>query len=177
MPLSPNFNASQTVGLPSVINFLDTSTGSDSNITGRRVYFQTSSGSFLVESGTSTDYELWPLTSGTSISYTVLTKDYALLITVEWIDVNGDALYSSQQLIGFTLYNETFDYQLTQVLSGNPLRINDNQFFEQKSKLRDCIDSGNQALTLASDIVAAQQCYKIATDIRLSSQYIFNINS
>ena len=65
MPLSPNFNASQTVGLPSVINFLDTSTGSDLNITGRRVYFQTSSGSFLVESGTSTDYELWPLTSGT----------------------------------------------------------------------------------------------------------------
>lgn len=176
MPLSPNFSTSQTVGAPQSINFIDTSTGSDGAITARRIYMQTSSGSFLVEQGTSTDYEVWPL-ADVSITLDVLSKDYALLITVEWVDNTGDVLYSKQSLTSFTLFNETFDYQLTQVLSGNPVRINDNNFFSQKSQLRECIDSGNQAILLASDIEGAQQCYDRGTGIRLKSQYYFNINS
>lgn len=176
MPLSASFATSQTVGAPQSINFVDTSTGSDSSITVRRVYMQTSNGSFLVENGTATDYELWQY-SDLSTSFNVLTKDYALLITVEWLDSGGNVVYSYQMITGFTLYNETFDYQLTQVLTGNPTRITDNQFFEQKSQLRECIDSGDQAILLAADIVAAQQCYDRGTNIRLNSTYYFNINS
>jgi hypothetical protein len=75
------------------------------------------------------------------------------------------------------LYNETFDYQLTQVLTGNPLVINDNNFFPNKSDLRVNIDGGNQAIFFATDLFSAQQCYDRATNLRLGSQYYFNANS
>lgn len=176
MPFLNSFTTSQTLGAPSAINFLDNSTGSDGAITGRRVYMQTASGSFLVETGNATDYELWAL-ADISITLDVLSKDEALRIVVEWVNVSGAVLYSSTQILGFTLYNTTFDYQTTQALSGNPMLINDNNFFVNKSALREYIDSGDQAISFAADIFAAQQCYDRATEIRNNSQYLFNINS
>jgi hypothetical protein len=176
MPFSPNFSTSQVLGLPNQIVFTDTSTGSDSNIASRRVYMQTAANIYLVEKGTTTNYEVWSLLD-TTVTYDVLSKDYALYVTVEWLDASNIVLYNKQFLLGYTLYNESFDYHLTQVLSGNPLLINDNNFFENKSQLRVSIDSGNQALTFATDIFAGQQCYDRATNLRLNSPYFFNSNA
>jgi hypothetical protein len=175
MSFSPDFIASQTLGNPSNINLTDNSTGSDVNISSRNVYFTNSLNNTLVQNGTTTNYEIWGL-SINPISFDVLEKDYALNITVDWVDSSNAILYSITKLYGFTMYNETFDYQLTQVLSGNPLVINDNDFFKNKSQLRLCIDSGNQALDMAQDIFAAQQCYDRATNLRLNSPYFFNAN-
>jgi hypothetical protein len=175
MPFTPNFSTSQVLGLPNEIVFTDTSTGSDPSIASRRVYMQTAANSYLVEQGTTTNYEVWSLLNPT-ITYDVLSKDYALYVTVEWLNASNTVLYNKQFLLGYTLYNESFDYQLTQVLSGNPLLINDNNFFANKSQLRVSIDSGNQALTFASDIFAGQQCYDRATNLRLNSPYFFNSN-
>jgi len=176
MSLTANFSTSQTLGLPREINFTDTSTGSDVNVISRRIYLQAYDGTFLVESGTTTDYEAWAI-ADTTITLDVLSKDYALTVTVEWMGVSGQVLYSKQYVLGFTLYNETFDYQLTQALAGNPLLINDNNFFQNKSALRTDIDSGNQAVEFASDTYNAQLAYDAATALRLKSQYFFNINS
>jgi len=180
MPFTPGFSTSQTTGIPNSINFTDTSTGLDTNIVSRRVFMQTAANDYLVEQGTTTNYEVWAIVSAPldplSISFDVLKKDMALYITVQWLDVADTVLYSKSYLTGFTLYNESFDYQLTQVLSGNPLVINDNNFFPNKSTLRVSIDSGNQAIFLAADIFAAQQCYDRATNLRLNSPYFFNAN-
>ena len=175
MSLTANFATSQTYGVPDSINFVDTSTGTDYSITGRRIYMKTSANTYLVEKGTFYNYEYWSYVDST-ITLSVLPKDYALEITVEWM--SGDTVVTSKVYnLGFTLYNETFDYQLTQVLSGNPLVINDNNFFPNKSDLRVNIDSGNQAIFFATDLFAAQQCYDRATNLRLNSQYYFNANS
>lgn len=175
MSFSPDFTASQTLGTPSNINLVDNSIGSDINIASRNIYFITCLDNTLVQTNTLTNYEVWNL-SLNSISLDVLSKDYALNIKVDWVDSNNAILYSITKLYGFTMYSEMFDYQLTQVLSGNPLVINDNDFFKNKSQLRLCIDSGNQALSMASDIFAAQQCYDRATNLRLNSPYFFNAN-
>ena len=175
MAYTPDFSTSQTLGSTSKINFVDTSSGVDAAITSRRVYMQTAAGTYLVQKNTATTYEIWALGSST-ITLDILDKDYALLITVQWVDVNAAVLYSKQYTLGFTLFNETFDYSLTQQLSGNPLLVNDSNFFPNKSDLRDFIDAGNQAVTFASDSFSAQQCYDRATNLRLSSQYFFNIN-
>jgi hypothetical protein len=175
MSLTVNFATSQTYGVPDSINFVDTSTGTDNTITSRRVYMKTSANTYLVQKGTTTNYEVWGINNST-ITLDVLTKDYALEITVQWL-AGSTVVYSKVYSLGFTLYNETFDYQLTQVLSGNPLVINDNNFFPNKSDLRVNIDSGNQAIFFATDIFAAQQCYDRATNLRLNSQYYFNANS
>lgn len=175
MPFAASFSVSQTLGDPSEITFSDTSTGTDGNITERRIYLRLSDGLFLVESGTATDYETWDILD-ISDTLDVLDEDEAIEVTIQWLDVSGTVLYVSTANYGFTLFNSTFDYQLTQRLSGNPLLINDNNFFELKSELRVAIDSGNDAIAVG-DLFGAQQCYIIATNLRLNSQYYFNANS
>ncbi len=84
------------------------------------------------------------------------------------------ALYVSTQIVGFTSFNEDFDYNLSTMLAANPLLINDNSFKDNKANLRLFIDSGDKAITNASDIVSAQLCYDQGTALRLSSPYYFN---
>lgn len=150
----------------------DTSTGVDAAVTQRRVYLAKDDGTFLVPEGTATDYIEWSY-ADSSIDIDALDIDYGLLITVQWLNVSNVVLYDLSDNVGFTSYNEDFDYQLTQMLSGNPLLINDANFFQSKSDLRTNIDSGNQAILRADDIYGAQQCYDRATNIRLLSQYYF----
>lgn len=175
MPLTPNFTVTQPLGSPSEATVTDTSTGSDASVVTRRVYFQTAYGNFLVEEGTSTEYESFPnFPSLTSIDYELFysdnAKDFALTVTVEWLDNSSAVLYSLTKKYGLTSFSEEWDYQLTQMLSGNPLLINDAQFYQTKDDLRTNIDSGNQAVYF-EDMFAAQQCYDRATNLRLNSPY------
>ncbi|MDE1767227.1 MAG: hypothetical protein KGI27_13295, partial [Thaumarchaeota archaeon] len=147
MAFSQNFSVSQVTGYPSQIVLTDTSTGSDGSIASRRVYLAKADGTFLVPAGTSTQYITWAYANA-SITIDALDKDYALLITVQWLDAGGAILYALNSLNGETLYNETFDYLLTQMMASNPYLVNDNDFFPNKSLLRTFIDAGNQAITL-----------------------------
>ena len=178
MPLVPNFSASQSYSSPSVITLTDTSTGSDTNIVSRRVSLLTDKGSYLVPTGNaSTQYIAWAL-ANTSISIDALeTKDWALSVKVDWLDAGSAVVETKTIVLGFTVFNENFDFTLSQMLSGNSPLMNDNRFFEKKSLLRTYIDSGNQAIAIASDYLTAQICYDEATAIRNKSQYLFNINS
>jgi len=85
MPLTPSFSVSQQVGSPSDIVFNDTSTGSDSSLTERRVYLEKHDGQYLVPSGTTTDYIVWPLATNPFTISGILDKDYALNVKVDWI--------------------------------------------------------------------------------------------
>lgn len=178
MALTQNFTATQVAGSPSEIVITDTSTGTDVAVTQRRVYLITASGEYLVPDGTTTDYVEWgDFPATTTITIDALTKDYALSVKVDWLNVSNSVLYTKTTKYGFTLYNETFDYGLTQLLAGNPLLINDNNFFSNKSLLRVNIDDGDNAISFAGDLYAAQQSYDRATELRLNSQYYFNGNS
>ena len=66
LALTVNFSTSQTPGSPGDIIFTDTSTGSDGSVTQRRIYIQSAAGDYLVESGTSTQYEVWSGFPGTT---------------------------------------------------------------------------------------------------------------
>ena len=179
MAIVANFSALQTPGDPGTILLTDTSTGTDVAVTQRRVYIQTAAGDYLVEEGTTTEYEAWddfPATTELTLT-DILDKDYAVRMVVQWLNVGGTVLYDKTLYYGFTCYNEDFDYELTQTVAGNPLLISDNNFWGNKSTLRGYIDSGNNAITRNSDTAAAQQCYDLATNMRTNSQYFFNINS
>lgn len=171
MALSASVAISQTKGLPSILTLTDNSTGSDGTVTYRRVFIQTANGTYLVKNGTTTTYETW-LYSASAIDLDLLDKDYALTILVKWYNAGNAELYSFTTKVGVTLYNEAFDYGLTQLLSGNPLLVNDGNYFKNKSDLRTYIDSGNSAVIYA-DLYNAQLCYDQATQIRLKSQFSF----
>src|SRR6185503_356101 len=159
-----NFTTAQIVGFPSQIVFTDTSTSPDGSVTDRRIYLAKYDGTFLVPVGNSGQFIDWPIASN-PITVDCLDKDYALLMTAQWLYNDGSIQYSKIILAGFTLYNETFDYYLTQMMAANPLLINDNDFWNNKSTLRTDIDAGNQALSLASDQTNAQLCYDLATKL------------
>ena len=174
MPLTPNFSMSQNSGTPNIITATDTSTGSNVTITGRRIYLLQSDGTYLVPSGTTTNYVVWAL-ADTSISLNVLTQDTALTVTVDWVDINGTTVETKTISFGFTAYNETFYYGLTQgqVAITNPLVQNSTGYYSNKMLLRVFIDSGDQAISFASDIYSAQLCYDNATYLVTNASFNF----
>lgn len=182
MSFVPNFTASQILGIPSTIILQDTSTfdpGDDADITERRVYLYKSDGTTIVYDGFTEPYIDWPYPDPTTVQFDdLLNKDYALYVYIEWYDaVNEEAIATKSQYIAFTMYSDTFDYQLTQVLAGNPLVINDNNFFPNKMKLRCLVESAQNALSFGADITSGQICLDQATELRVNSQYYFNTNS
>ena len=175
MPFVPNFTTSQQAGLPSNVIITDASTGTDAAIVSRRVFLVNYAGEYLVASGTTTNYTVWPLAQS-SISIDCLDQDTAVQITVNYVDAGGVTLYTKTSLAGFTLYNETFYYSLTQgqaAISQPSYILQDTTYFSNKSKLRVLIDSGNQAVTLGYDITTAQICYDLATDMVSNQNYLF----
>lgn len=175
VPLTPNFSATQTVGSPSIVTITDSSTGSDVAVTQRRVYLQTSTGSFLVSSGTTTEYNAWSILD-TSIDIDCLTKDYGLKIVVQWLNVSNVVLYDKTSYYSFTLYSEAFDYGLSQNLVANPSLSNDNNFMTNKQLVRNFIDDGNNAVFFNSDIFLAQTFFDKIDEMIDNKQYLFNTN-
>lgn len=176
MALTVDFSAENILGTPGDLLFTDLTTGTDGTITQRRIYIRTWDNDPIVIEGTSTEYEVWSGFPGTTTITLedILDKDYGVIITVQWLTALGVVVYDKVESYGFTEYNEEFDYSLTEMLSGNPLLINDQNFYTSKSDLRTDIDSGNKAIEQWSDIYAAQQCYDRATELRINSQYYYN---
>ena len=179
MPLVPSATAQSIPGTPSDVLFTDTSTGSDVLVTSRRITVTDYAGNFLVEVGTLTDYEVWPLPLIDTIQLSLLPlKDYAVKIVFEWLNVSNVAIYDYTIDATYLIeYNESFDYGLSKRVASNPLLMNDNNFWLHKQQLRTYINSGNQAVVRYSDLYVAQQCYDAATELRLTSQYSFNGNA
>lgn len=167
MAFSPDFSISQIIGQPSIVVLADISTGTDGTITQRRVYLRKADGTFKVPTGTSTDYIQWSY-SDSSISIDALDTDYSFDIVVQWLNVSNTVIYDKTIATGLTLYNETYNYGLTRMFSANPLLINDDDFFDRMSSVRTVVDSGNQAVSFAEDIFAAQQCYNYGSSIRIN---------
>lgn len=173
MALTPNFQTSQVLGLPSQIVFSDTSTGSDGTITSRRITMVTASGEYLTTSGTSTTaaYETWPYPIGDDITLDVLEQDMCLNITVQWM--NGTTVvYTKTILCLFTLYTKTFFYYLTQQQAANPALIQDNNYFLNKAKLWTYITSAINATEIGGDIVNSQIALDQATYL-ISNENMF----
>ena len=92
MAFVPNFSISQSLGTPNICTFTDTSTGSDSDIFGMKIYMEKADGTLLV------DGLNWAL--GTEREVNKLNRDYGLYVTVNWVDGSLAILYTkSMQLI------------------------------------------------------------------------------
>lgn len=152
MSFSGHFSISQGIDVQS-FSLTDDSTGSDPNLTGRRIYLYLSDGSTLTPVGSSTPYINWPLVSGIGDVITltgILMKDYSINVTVVWISsspLSPPSTYTLAILNTFTGNIRLFSYGLTQLQAGNPLLINDNGYFPNKSKLRVLIEDAEDAET------------------------------
>lgn len=147
MPLVPSFSIIPTSD-PSAFTIVDTSTGSDGAIVDRVIILYKIDNSIL---GTFD----FPLSAGSSITINPLLADLALNIKLNWNNSGGAALYTKSLIYAFTQYAENFYYQLTQQQQANPIFLNDQNYFQNKSKLRTLIDSALQAINVGNDIFSA----------------------
>lgn len=170
MPIVPLFTKAQSI--PSAFTLTDTSTGSDVAITQRRVFLQKSNGSFLVPIGTTTDYIQWAYASP-SITISALDKDYALAVTVQWLDVSNTIRYSKPELHYFQYYSEDFYYALTRSQADNPEIVNHANYYPSKIKLRTSIDEAMQAVDYGSSISAAQNSFNRAKKLIDNPSYFY----
>ena len=175
MSFAQNFAVSQGSNI-TTFTLTDTSVGTDVNIVSRRVYLQLYDGTYLVPTGTTTDYINWPIVNlaGDTLSLAVLNQDYGINIRVEWLSNTPTVLYSKSALYGFSGYSEQFLYQLTTNQAASyPSIIQDTNYYANKMLLRELVDSGNNAINTGGDINAAQQCYDAAAQMIANKAFNF----
>lgn len=156
--ITPNFTRAQTYGEPSEINLVDTSTGVDSqSITKRRVYITDKDGNYIVESGTTTDYEDWNGYPGTTtITLDLFSYDRCVNIRVDWLDASNVVQQTKTILSPFTLYAITYYIFLCKAQSSNEKLRDSANFYQNYIKLLVSIKEANDAVTLLSDISSSQ---------------------
>lgn len=147
MALTPSFTVSATANL-GAITLTDTSTGSDGAITDRSITIYNAANVVIF----SADF---PLSAGSSITISPFTADQACNVVLNWLNSGAASIYNFAVLYAYTQYAELFYYQLTQKQQSNPAFLNDQQYFQNKSKLRTLIDSANQSISVGQDIVSA----------------------
>ena len=165
MPLVPNFTIGSILGLPSAILLTDTSTGSDAAIASRNVFLITNNQVYLVPSGTTTNYTVWAIVNATS-QISALDKDYALQVTVNWVNSSGVTLYTKTILTNFNNYNSAFEYSLVFDESSGLASLNSANWLSSRMALRLAIDDSNNAITLGGNIAIAQSADDRGTWLR-----------
>lgn len=121
----------------------DTSSGSDSNLTGRRIYLYQANGELLTGA-----YINFPLSAGSSITLDVLSVDYCLLIVVEWVSSSplpSPSTYSASGLYLFRGYSLQFLDQQIGAIQSNPSILQDTNFYDSLGRLQTDIDCAIQA--------------------------------
>jgi len=156
MSFVASFTANQYISAPNLIVFDDTSVGSDSAIASRRVYMQKSDGTYLVTTETDTSYELWTLAVGSTVSFDVLDKDYALNITVEWLNSSNVVLYSKIVSYGFSTYAKIYNAKLSKAQVSRPSLIDNYNWLNTKFALNTYINAADDAISLGAGITIAQ---------------------
>ena len=155
MPLVPNFTIGNILGLPAAILLTDTSTGSDAAVVSRNVFLITNNQAYLVATGTTTNYTVWLLANAT-IQINALDKDYALQVTVNWVNSAGSTLYTKTILSNFNNYSSAFEYSLVFDEAAGLASLNSANWLSSRMKLRLAIDDANNAITKGGNITIAQ---------------------
>lgn len=169
MAFSANFSISQGVDVQS-FSITDTSSGSDSNLTGRTIALYQSNGSLLGGAVIS-----WPLSDGaTKILTGYLPRDYSLLVLGTWqssAPIPGSS-YSKSSLYTFVGNSNAFAYGLLQQIAALQSITNDNGFEENLAILNSEIQNAERASTYG-DQGNAQQCLDRIYNMIVNQQFYF----
>lgn len=155
--MNSNFSVSQTIGIPNTISIADTSTSPDADVVVRQVFMTDANGNWITANGsfTTSTFTTWPI-ADSSIAIACLPVDMALQITVDWLDINGTALYTKTALYDFTQYGVLASFALTQDLTGKPNTLQDTNYWQNRMILRCNIDDADNAVTIGGNIYISQ---------------------
>jgi len=172
MPFVPSISVSQSALTPNELTITDDSTGSDAAISVRRVYIQTAQGTYLVETGTTTDYEVW-LYADSSITLDVLTEDQCVNIIVQWLNSSNVVLYSYENQYALSEYNKQFLVYLVAAQGLTPGIVQDANYSGNIAIFWTNIIAGINQVEFAADIAGGQNCFNRATYMRINQNDFF----
>lgn len=160
------FNGAFTVTsliIPGGFTINDTSTGTDSNLTGRTISLIQSNGSLLT-GGTIN----FPYSSGSSITLNVLPVDKCLLILVTWQSSSPlppPSAYSASGLFNFPGNSYAFLDSIIGGIQSNPAILQDTNFENTLNSILDNIDCSIQAASTGQQTSAQAALDRIKTII------------
>ncbi len=172
MPIVPSIAVSQLAATPQNITITDDSSGADAAISVRRVYIQTAQATYLVESGTTTDYEVW-LYANSSITLDVLTQDECVDITVQWLNSSNVVLYTYQNQYPLAEYNKQYLVGLVAAQGLTPGIVQDTNYSGNIATFWTNIIAGINQVEFAADIAGGQNCFDRATYMRVNQANYF----
>lgn len=172
MAFVPSISVSQLAATPNIVSVTDDSTGSDMAIVSRQIYVQTAAGTYLVPSGTTTDYTAWALVL-TTIPLNILTEDQCVNIVVNWLDVNGATLYTYENQYPLAEYNKQFLVALVSAQGLTPGIVQDVSYSGAMATFWVNINAGINQVNFAADIQGGQACFSRATYMRINQQIFF----
>lgn len=172
MSFTPSFTIGQNPLTPSIVVATDTSVGSDILITVRRIFIQDAAGNYLVPSGTTTNYVVWPLVN-TAISLNILTQNTAISATTQWLDVSGSVLYTDSESASLNNYGKQFLYQLVCQNADTPTIPADTNYDFNTAVLWTCVLGGTNAIFVNNDVSASQNASNRATYLQLNQSLFY----
>lgn len=172
MPIVPSIAVSQSALTPNEITITDDSTGSDILIVSRRLYIQTAQGTYLVESGTITDYTVWAYADA-SITLDILTQDECVNILCQWLDASNVVLYTFEDQYALAEYNKQFLVYLVSAQGLTPGIVQDSNYSGNVGTFWTNIIAGTNQVVFGADIAGGQNCFNRATFMRLNQAEYF----
>ncbi len=172
MSFSPSFTIAQDPLSPNVVVATDSSTGSDGAITSRVIFISNSSGTYLVPAGTTTDYTVWPI-ADISISLNILTEDTAVYVVVEWLDVDSNVLYTSEDYFCLAQYAKNFFTYLMQLQGDVPTIPSDTNYNSNCALFWARVQGAINVVINNSDISSSQNCLNKTTEMQLNQNLYF----
>lgn len=167
MALTPLMSISITAD-PSAVVVHDDSTGSDGAIATREIIFTQTDSTILGNSPYA-----FPLSAGTSITVNPLDKDYALTITLNFLDSGGVVLYTTNEIFVFTQYALLFLESLTQQQIADINIVDDQNFIQNKFNLFQEVKSAQNAIDFGQSVKAAQSCVNRYQELIDNNQFFF----
>lgn len=172
MAFVPSISVSQLAATPQNVTFTDNSTGADAAIVSRKLTIQTAASTYLVPSGTSTNYISWAL-ANTSITVDILTEDQCVNVLCEWLDINGATLYTYENQYPLAEYNKQFLVALVSAQGLTPGIVQDSNYSGNIAAFWSDVVAGINQVNFARDIAGGQNCFNRATNMRLNQNLYF----
>lgn len=161
MPLTPNFETSESLSILENVTFLDTSTGSDLGLTSRRISLLLANGNYLTTAGESTTiaYEDWPI-ADLSITLALLSSSTTARVTVDWL--TGSAVtYTKTLLQEWDLYDYVFAFQQQSNQTASPRIISASNYYSNFFAFITNIWNSENAVEIGDDLYSSQEALDV----------------
>lgn len=158
MALNPNFYTSEGLASNNLITFVDSSTGTDNTLTGRKISVRLANGKYLTagavqnDSPTAIDWDI----NNTSITVDLITQSTCAAVTVQWL--NGSTIVYTKTLAAecWDLYEYFFGLELLQSQTATPSIVQDSNYYSNYFQFITNIWNAETAATYGSDIFSSQ---------------------